>query len=762
MCAPRVDACSETQVPLVGGGCEAVGVDACGAGFVADGRGGCAAAFPLDCPAGTLGVPGHATCTRAGIETCVAGSTSDGAGSCVLPRPVCAAGLRAGFGEKACRAVAACTALADATLFVDSAAPSGGDGSKGKPFQTIAGALAVAKDGDVVGVAAGTYAEHVVVKQRIVLKGTCPSEVKVRGTDATRAVVRVDAAGAVVEGLAIGDGWLGVQLTADATIQKAWIHDTTHYGVSVGAGTRGTIKDTLIENATGSGIRVAGADLLLEDSEVRGTAPLPTGLAGQGIQASPSTTSAAPTNVTVRRTVVAANHTFGVDIKGTTAVVESSWIGGTRSGRGGENGFGVFANDDAATGRPSVVTLRDTFVVENRAYGVAFYGGASGTLERVVVRDTRVQGDGTAGVGISAQSVGAKGKASLRVSSSVVDGAVSGGISAISAPTTIERTIVRNVGFSPKTSTGGPPGIGAWTIAGGAPQPLVIRDTSIEHVLGYGISANPAELTVENSSVRDITTSAGNPWGGGISVTSARGGLGSAKIVGSRVDATAGGGVLLSGLRSEVRGCFIRATSRGITAQENPIAGGEATLQLEDTLITGVSDVAVLVLGSTADILRTTIADVSPGAAGINGFGVIGVGKTEPSVVHVRSTSLFRCANSGPAITHGQMTLSRVLVVDTKSIGDNYGDGIMVTDGNGPATLTADLVRITRPARAGLAVFGATASLSRAFMDCAPIPLNAENNATLTDGGGVLCSCGDPFAACRAQATKLRPATLGF
>src|SRR5688500_12630694 len=45
------------------------------------------------------------------------------------------------------------------TVFVDAAAAAGGDGSKTAPVRTVGEALASASRGDVIYVAAGTYAE---------------------------------------------------------------------------------------------------------------------------------------------------------------------------------------------------------------------------------------------------------------------------------------------------------------------------------------------------------------------------------------------------------------------------------------------------------------------------------------------------------------------------------------------------------------------------------------------------------------------------
>src|SRR4051812_10245317 len=60
-----LDDCSDDSVPLLGGGCQKIGVPegGCAEGFAHDGQGGCTAQLPVaDCAKGTFAVPGETAC----------------------------------------------------------------------------------------------------------------------------------------------------------------------------------------------------------------------------------------------------------------------------------------------------------------------------------------------------------------------------------------------------------------------------------------------------------------------------------------------------------------------------------------------------------------------------------------------------------------------------------------------------------------------------------------------------------------------------
>ena len=118
------------------------------------------------------------------MTACAEGFVSDAAGGCdpILPEENCSDGRMALPGETSCRALMDCGSgrwgnipLEPGTLYVDQAAPSGGDGSEAAPFASVLAAVAAANDGGMIAIAEGTYVGDVPVTGKAVrLWGRCP------------------------------------------------------------------------------------------------------------------------------------------------------------------------------------------------------------------------------------------------------------------------------------------------------------------------------------------------------------------------------------------------------------------------------------------------------------------------------------------------------------------------------------------------------------------------------------------------------------
>src|SRR5262249_46228686 len=154
------------------------------------------------------------------------GFEADGALGCnaILPTADCAEGQTALPGETACHPLVDCGQGDFGDVPVDvgtqrvNAAYAGGnsDGSAARPWTTIADEIAAASPGAIVAIAAGTYAEDVVVGSKAVrLWGRCPEMVEVAGSG-NIAAIRIQADGAEVRGLAVRGSGGGVVVTGAA------------------------------------------------------------------------------------------------------------------------------------------------------------------------------------------------------------------------------------------------------------------------------------------------------------------------------------------------------------------------------------------------------------------------------------------------------------------------------------------------------------------------------------------------------------------
>jgi hypothetical protein len=92
---------------------------------------------------------------------------------------------------------------------------------------------------------------------------------------------------------------------------------------------------------------------------------------------------------------------------------------------------------------------------------------------------------------------------------------------------------------------------------------------------------------------------------------------------------------------------------------------------------------------------------------------------------------------------------------------DLFGDGITVVTETLPASATLSATIVEDSARAGLATFGATLSLTASHIRCAEFALTIDAHAgfdpALDDRGGNLCGCPDASEACQAISAKLAP-----
>ena len=169
--------CPPGELELSDGSCQAAGVppEACAAGFVADGQQGCEPTLPASpCPVGTMAVPGEATCRE--VAPCGSGTWGD------IP-------------------------VTTSTEHVDKSYTGGNsDGGPQQFWTTIADGYAAAAAGAIVAIAAGSYAEELVIDGKAVrLWGRCPGQVEVVGPteDAAAITIGLGADGTEVRDLAI-------------------------------------------------------------------------------------------------------------------------------------------------------------------------------------------------------------------------------------------------------------------------------------------------------------------------------------------------------------------------------------------------------------------------------------------------------------------------------------------------------------------------------------------------------------------------------
>jgi len=297
----------------------------------------------------------------------------------------------------------------EADLYVSNGQASGDeDGSKANPFSTIAAALAAAKDGDTIAVAAGDYPELVLVRDRTLhLFGGHSADFSER--DPTTNVTSI-----------IGDG-------TDSVVSLVEAADSTIDGFRITGGTRSllpeygylgggvfiqggapTIANNLIEgndtrslplgdsDPLGGGIFADGSNVSILDNVIRGN----TSGRGAGI----AITSGTPivSGNTVQDNVGVADHGGGVYVAATNAEISGNLIIGNEIGRdlGYGWGGGMIVFDQGTTAALSFNEVTGNYA-PSVGSGVFIDDGAVVTMDHEFIHHNDCPDGGTTGgVGI--------------------------------------------------------------------------------------------------------------------------------------------------------------------------------------------------------------------------------------------------------------------------------------------------------------------------------------------------------------------------
>ena len=418
-------------------------------------------AGPTECGAGQITEP-DGSCRSAGIppEACAPGfePTDDRSCVAVLPPERCPPSLMAIPGETTCREVAPCgdgpwgdIPVESGSQYVDASFGGVSDGSQAQPWITIQDAVDAAAAGAIVAIAAGSYAEGVVIQDKpLRLWGRCPTMVEVLGTTINTVGVAIqsgNASGTVVRDLAVRGARTGIGVTGatDVLIERVWLHDTTRSGIVLSddlGPPAATVRGSLIESAHNVGVFMLSAQLVMDSSLVRDTQLYGDFGWGLGVLKTTGADTERSTAL-VTSSVFEGNRDVGVSVMGCDAVLEGIVIRDTLPGTFVHSGRGLSAQPEPSTAEPATVTLRASVVERNQEIGVVVTGSAA-TLEAVAVRDTWPTSDGLYGRGIQVQpepGLGVPATATIR--SCDVARNYDVGLLVVDADVVIESTLLR-------------------------------------------------------------------------------------------------------------------------------------------------------------------------------------------------------------------------------------------------------------------------------------------------------------------------------
>jgi hypothetical protein len=375
--AGGAEGCGDLERRAEDGTCQAVGVPpgACAEGFEAASDGGCRPRMAASCPDGARRVLGADECVP--FDACGNGPWGD-------------------------------IVRASDTVHVDASYVGGGsDGSEAAPFRQIGPAIDAAAAGATVAVAAGIYLDFEVMQKPVEVRGRCAAMVTVDAASAALAgvVVRAGGDGSVIGDIAVTNG-LGVIVSGAKAVvlERLWVHDLPTFGVAVGdqlGDAEVTVRESLIERASASGVIVEGAALTMLDSEVRATLPSAAG-AGAGINLKVSPDDGSIADVALDGVVVADNLGAGLFAGSASVALRRVAIVDTHPIASGDDGQGLIAAAVVPAARPTVDL--DGVVVERSHVAGLLLQEADVVARHLSVRTTRPQQATQAnGVAVAAQ-----------------------------------------------------------------------------------------------------------------------------------------------------------------------------------------------------------------------------------------------------------------------------------------------------------------------------------------------------------------------
>ncbi|WP_437630267.1 right-handed parallel beta-helix repeat-containing protein [Sorangium sp. So ce854] len=791
--------CPPGEMPLDGGRCQPAGLPLdmpCPPGEMALDGGGCQpAGLPPDmpCAPGEVALPGG-SCQRAGVPpvACGQGFEPDGQRGCapILPEGACPAGQMAIPGDTACREVAPCgdgeygsIPVGETTQFVNAAyAAADSDGTRERPWKRIQDGIDKARSGAIVAVAAGSYAEDLLIRgKRVRLWGRCPGLVEVVGTGAEIAalsILRGAAGGSEVRALSITGPELGLFTTgaSDVLVDHVWIHDTGLEGLHVEdtlGPTSVAVSASLIEAAREVAVGLIGGETTIETTVVRDTRAGSGGSNGLGLVAQRSEEEGA--TLTIRRSLVERNRAVGVLIQGSDATIEATVVQGTQPQRSdGSFGRGLSIEQDPSTRERANVTVRASLVAQNHEYGV-FVAASDATVEATVVQGNLPQSDGTRGAGIEIEDDEMGNRARLALRSSLLQSNHGVGLRIEGSDATVEAVVVRDT----QPGRDGAFGRGI-EVSGGGPRQgmLTLHASLLEHNHDAGVLVTGGSADVEATVVRG--TQPVEPTGGaGILVQGDPDTEGRPKLSlrASLLEENHYTGVHVLGSEATIEATVVRDTQQlaggagvaGIVIQQFPAAQARAKATLRAVLLSQNHGAGVLVAGSDATIESTVVRDTRALPDGTSGRGVEIQSQRGRSEVTLRTSLLERNRDAGVLVAGSVATIEGTVVRGTQPVrqgeaafgvtaqGDpvdgrseltlrssileeNHDRGVQVLGSD--ATIEATIVRDTLPLSDGTSGFGVVIAYFPATEEPAKVALHGalvERN----HGIGVLVQSSD-------------------
>jgi len=532
---PHFDNCEQYELALPGGGCVQVGPRACPKLWDPDSDAACEVGDLLPCPEGWDEKEDGLYCEPQ-YDQCKEGQRPLLGGGCerVVPLEVdCPEGP---FPEPP-------EGIENVVYVLAGSACTDGCGTESDPFPDIQSALAAAPGAGAILVGPGDYPGGIELHGSARIHGLCSAKTAIASAGPIPAmagssvpvagIALVNASGARLSGLGFkgdegagilvvnsqnylisdvelaGNFGVGVLVSGASTgeVERAWIHGTdpdagagvAGSGLHAEGGAAVTIRNSLVESASGSGILGAheGTYLAVVDTTVRDTRPAPGYLPGMGCSVYAGAT------LNALGAVLEGNHVVGLLVDESGGTVNESVIRGTGPAEASKFGMGIRV---ANAGSLEVV---HSLVEDNEVVGAGpWEAGSELSLIRSIVRDTKQGAWLGGGFGLEA-----KGGSEAEVLGCLIDNNLGNGIYAQMAGTSIEvaGTLVRDTDTEASTDWG-------QGVATADSARMTVFRSVLEGNSGAGAIARleTESLTLRESTMRENRVDSGGGLGVGV------------------------------------------------------------------------------------------------------------------------------------------------------------------------------------------------------------------------------------------------------
>ncbi|RLB65666.1 MAG: hypothetical protein DRI90_01375, partial [Deltaproteobacteria bacterium] len=282
-----------------------------------------------------------------------------------------------------------------------------------------------------------------------------------------------------------------------------------------GASSQVAIARSLFERNAEIGLYVNGSSLLVEGSVVRDTQLDGAGMFGFGVAVVAEPLVSTRSDLTVRGSLLDANHSIGVYIEGSDGIVDSTVVRDTALNGQGKFGYGIDLQPDPVTGERAQGSIVGCLVELNHSTQIGVIG-SDATLVATAVRDALPSSLGHGGQGINVlPNPTTDAPSSLAISSCLVERSHEGAIVVASSDVTIDATVLRETSsdsagkFGRTLVLAGYPGV-AW------PSTATLSSCLIEDSVEAAVSSFGGHLDIDFSLIRNTQPNLNGHYGDGV------------------------------------------------------------------------------------------------------------------------------------------------------------------------------------------------------------------------------------------------------